>query len=199
MIKLSFFITCLSSLQCSSLAPTDGQKCSLNEIFWDEKDTRLCSLHERICKLITCCSYQIVSKLCNLIKFMILQKGITLLLINLDNSTTVEVKVAFNGTATLHHQQKHHRSNKYQRSHRTRNIKLPQGSESSTREEYHLTAKDGNLHSQTMLLNGNILTVNSSGNIPALEPVSVNLSKPISVAPFSVVFVHLPYVVPACS
>ncbi|OAY31521.1 heparanase-like protein 3 [Manihot esculenta] len=126
-------------------------------------------------------------------------KGITLLLINLDNSTNVEVKVAFNGTATLHHQQKHHRSHKYQRSHRTRNIKLPQGSESSTREEYHLTAKDGNLHSQTMLLNGNILTVNSSGDIPALEPVSVNLSKPISVAPFSVVFVHLPYVVPACS
>ncbi|OAY46998.1 heparanase-like protein 3 [Manihot esculenta] len=123
-------------------------------------------------------------------------KGITLLLINLDNSTTVEVKVSFNSTWTLHHQKKHHRSYK---SHRTRTIKLPQGSESTTREEYHLTAKDGNLHSQIMLLNGNILSVSSSGEIAAFEPVNVNLTKPIFVAPFSVVFAHLPYVVPACS
>ncbi|XP_057988099.1 heparanase-like protein 3 [Hevea brasiliensis] len=118
-------------------------------------------------------------------------KGITLLLINLDNSTTVEVKVAFNSTGTLHHQKKHHRWKFLKRG--------IQGSESNTREEYHLTAKDGNLQSQTMLLNGNILTVNSAGDIPVLEPLNVNLAKPIMVAPFSVVFAHLPYVVPACS
>lgn len=69
----------------------------------------------------------------------------------------------------------------------------------TAREEYHLTAKDGNLQSQTMLLNGNILNVNSSGNIPNLEPSYVDSSKPIVVDPFSIVFAHIPYVQsPAC-
>lgn len=66
-------------------------------------------------------------------------------------------------------------------------------SESSTREEYHLTAKDGNLHSQTMMLNGNELTLTPSGDIPALEPLLVSSSKVISVAPYSIVFTHIPY------
>ena len=67
------------------------------------------------------------------------------------------------------------------------------------REEYHLTPKDGNIQSQTMLFNGNALNVDSSGNIPTLEPVFVNSSQPIIVAPFSIVFVHIPYVTPpAC-
>ena len=120
-----------------------------------------------------------------------------MLLINLDNSTTVQVHVTLNYTGILHHKHKHHshRSIKSHRSHNTRIIQLP---DDATREEYHLTAKDGNLHSQTMLLNGNILDVNSSGDIPPIEPIHVNLSEPISVAPFSIVFVHLPYVLPAC-
>ncbi|PWA96981.1 hypothetical protein CTI12_AA033810 [Artemisia annua] len=37
------------------------------------------------------------------------------------------------------------------------------------REEYHLTAKDGNLHSKVMLLNGEELSVTSSCDIPLLE------------------------------
>ncbi|KAJ6741913.1 HEPARANASE-RELATED [Salix viminalis] len=139
-------------------------------------------------------------------------KGITLLLINLDNSTTVEVTVTFNSTWRLH--QKHnphklhnpHRSHKLHKphrshkSHKSKVIQKPQRSTSGiTREEYHLTAKDGDLHSQTMLLNGNILTVNSSGDIPSLEPLHVNSSKPIMVAPSSIVFVQMPIVLPACS
>lgn len=68
-----------------------------------------------------------------------------------------------------------------------------------TRKEYHLTAKDGDLHSQTMLLNGRPLTLTSSGDIPSLVPVNVKLSEPISIAPYSIVFVHIPNVVlPAC-
>ncbi|KAK9027264.1 hypothetical protein V6N11_067102 [Hibiscus sabdariffa] len=95
-------------------------------------------------------------------------KGITLLLINLDKSTRVQAKLAFNGTKI-------------------------------TREEYHLTAKDGNLQSQTMLLNGNVLSVNSSGIIPPLEPLHVISAKPIMVAPLSIVFSHMPgVIVPAC-
>ncbi|GLT29619.1 hypothetical protein SLA2020_044730 [Shorea laevis] len=118
-------------------------------------------------------------------------KGITMLLINLDNTTTVQAKVAFNSSWTLQHKSKHHRKTI---------IRLPQGSITGiVREEYHLTAKDGNLHSQTMLLNGNILSVDSSGNIRHLQPVHVNSTGPVIVAPFSIVFVHMPDVIlPAC-
>lgn len=119
-------------------------------------------------------------------------KGIVLLLINLDNSTTVHASVDFNRTWTSRHNHK---------SHKMKIIKLPQASvDGNEREEYHLTAKDGDLHSQTMLLNGNILGVNSIGDIPTLDPLRVNSTQPISVGPFSIVFVHMPHVIlPACS
>lgn len=68
------------------------------------------------------------------------------------------------------------------------------------REEYHLTPKDGDLHSQVVLLNGNELVVNSTGVIPSLEPIRTNFSSPITVAPFSIVFVHLPDIrLPSCT
>uniref|UniRef100_A0A5B7C9A5 Putative heparanase-like protein 3 n=1 Tax=Davidia involucrata TaxID=16924 RepID=A0A5B7C9A5_DAVIN len=120
--------------------------------------------------------------------------GITLLLINLDGNTTVEVGVSVenastNGTST----QQQTRRTKFARIRRHSKIGV------ITREEYHLTAKDGDLHSQTVLLNGKILTVNSSGMIPPLEPIRVNLSEPITVAPFSIVFAHIHSMhVPAC-
>ncbi|GMI94760.1 glucuronidase 3 [Hibiscus trionum] len=127
-------------------------------------------------------------------------KGITLLLINLDNSTTVQAKLAFNSTMTLRHKHRSRTSHHKHRIHKTTVIKLPKGTDAKIRrEEYHLTAKDGNLQSQTVLLNGNILSVNSSGNIPPLEPLHVNSAKPIVVAPLSIVFVHMPDVtVAAC-
>ena len=117
-----------------------------------------------------------------------------MLLINLHNTTTAEVRVAFNTTWTLRHKHKSHKL------HRSHVAKLRQGLESSTeREAYHLTAKDGNIQSQTMLLNGNALRVDSSGTIPSLNPVYVNASEPIVVGPSSIVFAHIPYVVPpAC-
>ncbi|KAA8521598.1 hypothetical protein F0562_012271 [Nyssa sinensis] len=123
--------------------------------------------------------------------------GITLLMINLDGSTTVQVGVSVenattNGTSTL---------KQTQLTRRTKFARIPHHFQmgENTREEYHLTAKDGDLHSQTVLLNGKILNVNSSGNIPPLEPISVNLSEPITVAPFSIVFVHIHSIhVPAC-
>ncbi|KAL9442208.1 hypothetical protein AB3S75_020674 [Citrus x aurantiifolia] len=119
-------------------------------------------------------------------------KGIVLLLINLDNNTTVHASVAFNGTLTSRHKHK---------SLQMKIIKLPQASVGGNeREEYHLTPKDGDLHSQTMLLNGNILSVNSIGDIPTLEPLRVKSTQPVSVGPFSIVFVHMPHVIlPACS
>ncbi|KAL4303424.1 hypothetical protein GQ457_10G004140 [Hibiscus cannabinus] len=120
-------------------------------------------------------------------------KGITLLLINLDNSTTVQAKLTFNSTLTLRHM---HRSRIWHHQHKIHKatiIKLPKGVAAKiTREEYHLTAKEGNLQSQTMLLNGKVLSVNSSGIIPPLEPLYVISRKPIMVAPLSIVFIHMP-------
>ncbi|KAL6985241.1 heparanase [Sarracenia purpurea var. burkii] len=123
-------------------------------------------------------------------------KGIALLLINLDGNTTVQVGVSVanttaNGAQKL--RQPHHARGKFTRMHRHQIIG------EITREEYHLTAKDGDLHSQTVLLNGKVLTATSSGIIPPLQPMHVNLSAPVTVSPFSIVFVHIPSIhVPAC-
>ncbi|KAK8597896.1 hypothetical protein V6N13_095290 [Hibiscus sabdariffa] len=127
-------------------------------------------------------------------------EGIMLLLINLDKSTAVQVKLAFNGTMTLRHKHRSLTLHNQRMSYKKMIVRLPQTADSETRrEEYHLTAKDGNLQSQTMLLNGNNLSVDSSGSIPPLEPLYVNSTEPISVAPLSIVFVHLPDVIlPAC-
>ncbi|GJZ05373.1 heparanase-like protein 3 [Tanacetum coccineum] len=99
-------------------------------------------------------------------------KGITILLINLDNSTCI---IDVNLSA-----------------YNTRHTKMS-GTRKQIREEYRLTAKDGNLHSKVMLLNGEELSVDSSGDIPLLTPLYVNSSEPITVAPYSIVFVHLPH------
>ncbi|KAI4380622.1 hypothetical protein MLD38_006791 [Melastoma candidum] len=118
-------------------------------------------------------------------------KGIVLLLINLDGKNTVQANVVFNGT-TPHHHRHHH-------DHRKRNH-LPRRSKNGlTREEYHLTAQDGDLHSQTMLLNGKALALDPSGGLPPLEPQLVEYSSPVTVSPYSVVFAHFPnIVIPAC-
>ncbi|CAL0307095.1 unnamed protein product [Lupinus luteus] len=101
-------------------------------------------------------------------------KGITVLLLNLGNQTTVEAKLGITFA--------------------------PIPSDSTKREEYHLTAKSLDIHSQTMLLNGNILSVDKDGNIPSLKPVYVEPLKPIVVAPLSVVFAHIPNaILPACT
>ncbi|VFQ77170.1 unnamed protein product [Cuscuta campestris] len=118
-------------------------------------------------------------------------EGIALLLINLDGETPVEVSVVYNRTTPnghVRHRGHHHgHGMSYER-------------EDVEREEYHLRAKDGDLHSQTMVLNGNELAVNSSGQIPPLQPRLVSSSQPIAVAPYSIVFAHIPNVsLPACS
>ncbi|CAK7353780.1 unnamed protein product [Dovyalis caffra] len=123
-------------------------------------------------------------------------QGITLLLINLDGNTTVKVHVSTenvisNGTLAMQQQQNG----------RTKFSRMSRGSnaDANTREEYHLTALNGDLQSQTVLLNGNMLSVNSSGSIPPLEPIKTSQSDPITVAPFSIVFAHIAnFTVPAC-
>jgi heparanase 1 len=93
-----------------------------------------------------------------------LQGGVTILLINLSKLITYKVST----------------------------VLLTAPSKTSTRLEYHLTAANGDLHSQVMLLNGNALGVTLDRNIPTLTPVQVDSSTPISVAPLSIVFAQLP-------
>nr|GLL29840.1 heparanase-like protein 3 [Ipomoea trifida] len=129
--------------------------------------------------------------------------GITLLLINLDSNTTVEANVAYNGSFVHHRKHishiNHHHHRHHSHSHGKRSAPRSQKRGTMTREEYHLTANGGDLHSQTMLLNGNELSVDSSGSIPEMKPRYLNSSEPITVAPFSIVFAHIPYVfLPAC-
>eukprot|EP00268_Persea_americana_P019499 TRINITY_DN19984_c0_g1_i2.p1 TRINITY_DN19984_c0_g1~~TRINITY_DN19984_c0_g1_i2.p1 ORF type:complete len:194 (+),score=20.36 TRINITY_DN19984_c0_g1_i2:631-1212(+) len=116
-------------------------------------------------------------------------EGITLLLINLDSNTTVQVHVTTD--SAINKVSKHRRHPRHPRKipdwmHR------PKKTIATSREEYHLTAINGDLHSQTMLLNGKALIVNSTGESPPLEPMKVDTSEPITVTPFSIVFVHIP-------
>jgi len=68
------------------------------------------------------------------------------------------------------------------------------------REEYHLTAKDGNLQSKTMLLNGVPLELGDDGSVPAMNPVLVVVDSPLYLAPTSIAFVVLPkFEAKACS
>lgn len=122
-------------------------------------------------------------------------KGITILLMNL-NSTAVEAEVGLNKTVSLWH-----RKSSQVQVERSRFIKVHHNKKNgAAREEYHLTAQDGNLQSQSLVLNGNILSINEDGAIPGLNPLYVNTSTPIRVAPFSIVFAHLPYLIlPACN
>ncbi|XP_028762076.1 heparanase-like protein 1 [Neltuma alba] len=103
--------------------------------------------------------------------------GVTLLLINMSNSTSFNVTVKPD-----------------------MNLYPDQSSDLKKREEYHLTPKDGNIQSDIVSLNGKALRLTKSHDIPAIKPVLVNLSSPITVAADSFVFARLSYLnAPACA
>ncbi|KAI3687703.1 hypothetical protein L1987_81405 [Smallanthus sonchifolius] len=116
--------------------------------------------------------------------------GITILLINLDGVTKTKVGVSVENvtiSVASKRETKQTHASKF-------------GNTEFIRQEYHLTAKDGNLNSHILLLNGKELTVNSTGIIPSLDPIKVSLSEPITVAPYSIVFVHIPGIhIQACT
>ncbi|XP_042756766.1 heparanase-like protein 3 [Lactuca sativa] len=124
--------------------------------------------------------------------------GITLLLINLDGIKTTNVGISFINTIKIITQTTKKEPKEQKRTKFSKMRRNPKVNE-VIREEYHLTAKNGDLHSQIVLLNGKELIVNSSGIIPSLNPIKQNFSSPINVAPYSIVFVHIPSVrFPAC-
>lgn len=61
-----------------------------------------------------------------------------------------------------------------------------------TREEYHLTPKDGYLQSQTMVLNGIPLQLAEDEGIPKLDPVRVDVNSPIYITHLSIAFIVFP-------
>ncbi|GER38849.1 glucuronidase 3 [Striga asiatica] len=114
-------------------------------------------------------------KICIMAPISLQINGITLLIINMDKSTTISAAVEFYDE------------------------QLQAYKKSYKREEYHLTPLNGDVQSQTVLLNNKQLTVGRSGDIPALEPNFVLATEPIQVEPYSIVFVRMPYVnIPAC-
>lgn len=110
-----------------------------------------------------------------------------MLLINLDDHTRVQVSVSTDQNST---------------SPETPNLRNSKTAaiKNYMKEEYHLKAKDGDLQTQVLVLNGKKLTVDSSGAIPSLEPIYTRMSDSISVAPLSIVFVRIPNInLPACT
>ncbi|XP_052185237.1 heparanase-like protein 2 [Diospyros lotus] len=103
------------------------------------------------------------------------KSGITVLIINMSNSTSFNVSIV---------DDKHLNDNE---------SKLQ-------REEYHLTPEDGDIQSSVLLLNGTPLRLNESLDIPELNPVLVDASAAIRVASRSIVFATLTgFKAPACA
>ncbi|XP_021757095.1 heparanase-like protein 1 [Chenopodium quinoa] len=108
--------------------------------------------------------------------------GVTLLLINMSNSTTFNIDLV-----------------------NDHNL-FPEPRMTNTkpwlqeREEYHITPKDGNIQSNQILLNGELLSLTQTSDIPEMKPVFVTTFSPIKIAPHSYVFVTIRNLqVPACN
>ncbi|KAL1539456.1 heparanase [Salvia divinorum] len=97
--------------------------------------------------------------------------GIAVLVINMSKYTTFEVMVE--DDAKLYECEQDGDANAYER------------------EEYHLTPKDGNILSDGLLLNGVALKLTGDSGIPEMEPLVVDASLPMKIAPRSIVFALL--------
>ncbi|GAA0141695.1 hypothetical protein LIER_02779 [Lithospermum erythrorhizon] len=101
--------------------------------------------------------------------------GISLLLINMSNSTNYNVSIV-------------------------NDINFKDSEVILQREEYHLTPEGGNIQSDVLLLNGTPLKLTKSYDIPELKPMLVNGSETIKVAADSIVFVTIKgFKAPACA
>ncbi|ONK75774.1 uncharacterized protein A4U43_C03F20410 [Asparagus officinalis] len=120
--------------------------------------------------------------------------GVTLLLINLSKYAEFEVSVHNKLNVDLDDGVFINKNNSFVHSlKRTVSWFGRKGSDGyEKREEYHLTAMNGNHLGREMLLNGNLLQLTEDGNIPDMNPVYVPVNSPVSVAPLSVAFVVFP-------
>lgn len=102
------------------------------------------------------------------------QGGVTVLLINLSNTTTYEVEVSLTARTVTQYMKE------------TFDGLVSIFTPSSERLEYHLTAPANDLHSQNMLLNGKLLQRSLTGQAPELTPLKVGSQTPINVSPLSI-------------
>ncbi|KAK4362276.1 hypothetical protein RND71_017517 [Anisodus tanguticus] len=121
--------------------------------------------------------------------------GVTLLLINLSNQIHYGVNIQSSADTSLQvGEKKNH--NKKSFVHGLKESVSWVGRKSSDvtllREEYHLTPEGGNIKSRRMLLNGRLLQLTETGDIPSLSPVLKNIKSPISIAPLSIKFIVFP-------
>ena len=158
---------------------------------------------------------------------LIVQPGITLLLINLSGNTKTEVTVtahaAAAGGAHKHGERTsyttaqvsvtnqaaaaagggEHKHGARRHGRKFGHAHAPSfaaAADGATRDEYHLTPKGGDLRSQVVLLNGKALATGADGSIPRLEAVKVDAARPIAVAPYSIVFARISHFhAPVCS
>lgn len=128
--------------------------------------------------------------------------GITLLLINLSNQTDFIISVQNSMDMRLTVEENISGENSFVRGLK-RSVSWV-GSRASDepmyREEYHLTAKDGNLRSRTMVLNGIPLELTEDENIPNMDPVRLDVNSPLYINPLSISFIVFPnFDAPACA
>ncbi|XP_057519906.1 heparanase-like protein 1 [Amaranthus tricolor] len=127
--------------------------------------------------------------------------GITLLLINLSKQTRFIVKLQNTMNKDVHISNGINSEGSFMRG--LKKTVSWVGSKASDgqlhREEYHLTPKEGNLQSQTMVLNGIPLQITEDGNIPNMEPVLVPVNSPLYISPLSISFIVFPnFDAPVC-
>lgn len=132
----------------------------------------------------------------------LLQGGVTLLLLNLSKQS--EFIITVYNRVNVNMQGKNgillKRSSKFGHKQKNSRDEKKKGSDGlSYREEYHLTPKDGDIQSQTSVLNGNPLNV-TDGELPILHPVLNDDNSPIYISPLSIAFIVIPnFEAPACA
>ncbi|XP_008453244.2 heparanase-like protein 1 [Cucumis melo] len=129
--------------------------------------------------------------------------GVTVLLINLSNQTQFSIHVQNSKNVFLNVQENGVRREKSLLKGMKKTVAWIGNKVSDatvSREEYHLTPKDGYLQSQTMVLNGTPLELTADGDIPNLNPILRDVNTPIYMDPLSIAFVVFPnFDAPACS
>jgi heparanase 1 len=106
--------------------------------------------------------------------------GVTLLLVNLSNSTSYMINVE---TITgIKEMTSNNRKNWFARGFKKTVfwVGTKSSDESLYREEYNLNPKDGNIQSKTMILNGKPLDLTVDGDIPELDGLLFDVNSPIS-------------------
>lgn len=120
--------------------------------------------------------------------------GVTLLLINLSNNTEFRVTVeSRSNNFFVKYEGNKHKSTFIQGVKRTLSWVGSKASDLTlSREEYHLTPEDGNIHSRTMMLNGQPLQLTDVGDFPSFPSVLVDVNSAITVPPLSIKFIVFP-------